>query len=244
MGRSQPLSISVHDVLLKLPPFRLSISSLAGSQLLVSLTGGHHFVYDPLRPHIGPTRWFGGHTGGARLWGGWVSSLRQSSFPSWHPHCSLPLPRPPPPLATPSHTAPAAHLCPLPACAVASFYVKAAWSPDGSHIISGSTDRSVYIWEVRGGTAAGTAVVCWGSQKTACGRCAHRLRLGLRWLCVAAPGQGPCLTPALPPPSPPQVDAPDGASPYVLPGHQGEVTAVAWCPSDFQQVRAGAVCVC
>ena len=36
----------------------------AGSQLLVSLTGGHHFVYDPLRPHIGPIRWFGGHTGG------------------------------------------------------------------------------------------------------------------------------------------------------------------------------------
>jgi hypothetical protein len=34
-----------------------------------------------------------------------------------------------------------------------------------------------------------------------------------------------------------QVDAPDGASPYVLPGHQGEVTAVAWCPSDFQQAR-------
>jgi hypothetical protein len=32
-----------------------------------------------------------------------------------------------------------------------------------------------------------------------------------------------------------QVDAPDGASPYVLPGHQGEVAAVAWCPSDFQQ---------
>ncbi len=34
--------------------------------------------------------------------------------------------------------------------AVASFYVKAAWSPDGSHIISGSTDRNVYIWEVGG----------------------------------------------------------------------------------------------
>jgi hypothetical protein len=33
-----------------------------------------------------------------------------------------------------------------------------------------------------------------------------------------------------------QVDAPDGASPYVLPGHQGEVTAVAWCPTDFHQV--------
>lgn len=34
-----------------------------------------------------------------------------------------------------------------------------------------------------------------------------------------------------------QVDAPDGASPYVLAGHQGEVTAVAWCPSDFHQAR-------
>lgn len=36
-----------------------------------------------------------------------------------------------------------------------------------------------------------------------------------------------------------QVDAPDGASPYVLSGHQGEVTAVAWCPSDFHQARSG-----
>ncbi|KAL4422044.1 hypothetical protein ABPG77_004860 [Micractinium sp. CCAP 211/92] len=108
------------------------ITSLAlqpqGSQLLVSLTGGHHFLYDTLRPHIGPTRWFGGHT-------------------------------------------------------VASFYVKAGWSPDGTHILSGSTDRNVYIWEV---------------------------------------------------------DAPDGASPYVLAGHQGEVTAVAWCPSDFDQIATTA----
>ncbi|KAL4443774.1 hypothetical protein ABPG75_011511 [Micractinium tetrahymenae] len=108
------------------------ITSLAlhpqGNQLLVSLTGGHHFLYDPLRPHIGPSRWFGGHT-------------------------------------------------------VASFYVKAGWSPDGTHIISGSTDRNVYIWEV---------------------------------------------------------DAPDGASPYVLAGHQGEVTAVAWCPSDFHQIATTA----
>ncbi|KAI3428243.1 hypothetical protein D9Q98_006623 [Chlorella vulgaris] len=108
------------------------VTSLAlhprGSQLLVSLTGGHHLCYDPLRPDTGPTRWFGGHS-------------------------------------------------------VASFYVKAAWSPDGSHIISGSTDRNVYIWEV---------------------------------------------------------DAPDGASPYVLSGHQGEVTAVAWCPSDFHQIATTA----
>jgi hypothetical protein len=36
---------------------------------------------------------------------------------------------------------------------------------------------------------------------------------------------------------PAQVGAPDGASPYVLGGHQGEVTAVAWCPTDFEQVR-------
>ena len=36
-----------------------------------------------------------------------------------------------------------------------------------------------------------------------------------------------------------QVDAPDGASPYVLAGHQGEVTAVAWCPTDFHQACGG-----
>lgn len=48
----------------------------AGSQLLVSLTGGHHFLYDALRPHIGPTRWFGGHTGGqgAQVGGAQVSA--------------------------------------------------------------------------------------------------------------------------------------------------------------------------
>jgi hypothetical protein len=28
--------------------------------------GGHHLVYDPQRPAIGPTRWFGGHTGERR----------------------------------------------------------------------------------------------------------------------------------------------------------------------------------
>lgn len=34
-----------------------------------------------------------------------------------------------------------------PPSAVASFYVKAAFSPDGSHILSGSTDRKAYIWQ-------------------------------------------------------------------------------------------------
>lgn len=35
-----------------------------------------------------------------------------------------------------------------------------------------------------------------------------------------------------------QVDRPE-VPPYVLEGHEGEVTGVAWCPSDFGQVRSG-----
>ncbi|KAG0603589.1 hypothetical protein M758_10G105300 [Ceratodon purpureus] len=31
---------------------------------------------------------------------------------------------------------------------VGSFYIKAAFSPDGAHIISGSTDSNVYVWQV------------------------------------------------------------------------------------------------
>ena len=65
-----------------------------GSQLLVSLTGGHHLLYDAKRPDVGPARWYGGHT-------------------------------------------------------TSSFYCKSTFSPDGSHILSGSSDRNVYIWQVR-----------------------------------------------------------------------------------------------
>lgn len=36
-----------------------------------------------------------------------------------------------------------------------------------------------------------------------------------------------------------QVDRP-AAAPYVLQGHEGEVTGVAWCPSDFGQARNAA----
>jgi hypothetical protein len=100
--------------------------------------------------------------------------------------------------------------------AVASFYVKAAWSPDGSHILSGSTDRCAYVWEVGGGWGWGLShpprPALSGTRPTLRPHC-HGAHHGL------------------------QVDAPDGASPYVLSGHQGEVTAVAWCPSDFHQAR-------
>lgn len=34
----------------------------------------------------------------------------------------------------------------------------------------------------------------------------------------------------------PQVNKPQ-AAPYVLSGHKGEVTGVAWCPVDFGEVR-------
>lgn len=123
----------------------------------MSLTGGHHFVYDPLRPHIGPTRWFGGHTGGTRGRAALpvasacsTSMYLSASAEAWQALSVGPT-QPSPLLLCPSPSSP--HSCTaathhLPAPAVASFYVKAAWSPDGSHIISGSTDRSVYIWEV------------------------------------------------------------------------------------------------
>lgn len=154
--------------------------------------------------------------------------------------------QPSPLLLCPSPSSP--HSCTaathhLPAPAVASFYVKAAWSPDGSHIISGSTDRSVYIWEVGWGLQLWCPFQCsswlphhvphagmvWSRRRPVHG-CSSNVQLSLPRLSIAQ----------LPPP-PSQVDAPDGASPYVLPGHQGEVTAVAWCPSDFQQVRGWGV---
>lgn len=37
---------------------------------------------------------------------------------------------------------------------MSSFYVKAAFSPDGSHVLSGSSDRNAYIWQVGYGAAA------------------------------------------------------------------------------------------
>ena len=30
-----------------------------------------------------------------------------------------------------------------------TFYIRAAFSPDGTHIVSGSTDKNAYIWQVR-----------------------------------------------------------------------------------------------
>lgn len=55
------------------------------------------------------------------------------------------------------------------------FDAQIAFSPEGSHLVSGSSDKSVYIWQV------------------------ERPELG----------------------------------PWALPGHQGEVSCVDWCPSDF-----------
>jgi WD40 repeat protein len=62
---------------------------------------------------------------------------------------------------------------------VSSFYVKACFSGDGTHVASGSGDGNVHVWELDGGA---------------------------------------------------------GDEPYRLGGHGGEVTAVAWCPSDFYQL--------
>lgn len=59
---------------------------------------------------------------------------------------------------------------------IGSFYVKSTFSPDGTHIASGSTDGGVYIW---------------------------------------------------------QIEARDGACPFVLRGHSTEVTGIAWSPSDW-----------
>lgn len=104
----------------------MDLSPDNGSNLLVSLTGGHCLLYNMLRPQSGPTHWFGGHT-------------------------------------------------------VGSFYIKSCFSHDGSHIVSGSSDGGVYVW---------------------------------------------------------QVDGRDGGDPYVMRGHGGEVTTVAWCPSDFCEVAS------
>lgn len=68
-----------------------------------------------------------------------------------------------------------------------SFYVKAAFSRDGTHVASGSSDNNVCIWDLSAG-----------------------------WHRDAAFGKrSDCLLPQ-----------------YHLAGHEGEVTAVAWCPSD------------
>ena len=61
-----------------------------------------------------------------------------------------------------------------------SFYVKAAFSPDGTHVASGSCDQRVYVW---------------------------------------------------------RVDRP-AAPPTALRGHEGEVTAVDWCPMDFTRLAS------
>ena len=61
-----------------------------------------------------------------------------------------------------------------------SFYVKAAFSPDGTHVACGSCDQRVYVW---------------------------------------------------------RVDRP-AAPPTALRGHEGEVTAVDWCPTDFTRLAS------
>jgi denticleless len=70
---------------------------------------------------------------------------------------------------------------------VSSFYVKTAFSGDGSHFASGSSDDQVCIWQVD-----------------------------------ATPDDGGCC------------------APYTLKGHESEVTAVAWCPTDFCQLATTA----
>ncbi|KAL4550117.1 hypothetical protein Ndes2526B_g08287 [Nannochloris sp. 'desiccata'] len=118
-----------------------AVTSLAlrpdSSQLLVSLKGGHHVMYDVDRPEIGPVKWYGGHT-------------------------------------------------------VSSFYVKTSFSPDGSHFASGSSDDHVCIWQVDDDADS------------------------------TSHGAGCCT------------------APYTLRGHDSEVTAVAWCPTDFCQLATTA----
>lgn len=70
---------------------------------------------------------------------------------------------------------------------VASFYVKSSFSPDGSHILSGSSDSKVYLWQVDG-----------------------------------------------------PADMHGTTQPYILEGHEAEVTTVAWCPNDFSQIATAA----
>ncbi len=64
----------------------------AGSRLLVSVGNSVHYLYDTLRPLIGPTAAFTGHV-------------------------------------------------------MSSFFIKACFSPDGTHILSGSSDKNAYIWQ-------------------------------------------------------------------------------------------------
>ena len=59
----------------------------------MSVGNSVHYLYDTLRPSIGPTAAFTGH-------------------------------------------------------ATSSFFIKACFSPDGAHILSGSSDKSAYIWQV------------------------------------------------------------------------------------------------
>lgn len=59
----------------------------------MSVGNSVHYMYDTLRPNIGPTAAFTGH-------------------------------------------------------ATSSFFIKACFSPDGAHILSGSSDKNAYIWQV------------------------------------------------------------------------------------------------
>ena len=59
----------------------------------MSVGNSVHYLYDTLRPGMGPTAAFTGHV-------------------------------------------------------TSSFFIKACFSPDGSHILSGSSDKNAYIWQV------------------------------------------------------------------------------------------------
>lgn len=244
----------------------------AGSQLLVSLTGGHHFLYDALRPHIGPTRWFGGHTGGqgAQVGGAQVSAPHRLLHGCAHarhghrahdscvrvflpgrgsaPSCAgqptaqgpaclpgLPQWRPSMLRRVGAQTAPTSSLAPP--TATCTFGRCVGWAGDPGKELQRSA--AWFAWRHLGrGLQQGPPARCV---------CKHKAlgweegRQGPLRACCQALLLRSCHTPHPPtqttPPGCMQVDAPDGATPYVLAGHQGEVTAVAWCPADFHQAR-------
>lgn len=66
----------------------------------------------------------------------------------------------------------------------------------------------------------------------------RHVRIGRKWSQLTTAVAHLCPLLSVPPAS--QVEGADGGRPYVLPGHEGEVTAVAWCPTDFDQIATTA----